>query len=145
MATHSRALLSSCIAIIRAVSRTTCETWQSGLIRRGTAQLPAQFAAALEPAIGSLYLAEGLISFRSIVETELYNYPFGNFVPNLLAHTDLPELTVSLAPRRVTLAGTVDGAGNQMASEAVRAAFPSASNIRVLPEPAWSPSDILSA
>jgi hypothetical protein len=114
------------------------------LAARGVLTVPAQFAAALEPAIGSLYLAEGLISFRSIVETELYKYPLGNFVPNLLAHTDLPELTVALAPRRVTLAGTVDGAGNRMTPEAVRAEFPSASNIRVLPEAAWSPSDIVS-
>jgi hypothetical protein len=113
------------------------------LASREVLTVPAQFAAALEPAISSLYLAEGLISFRSIVETEVYKYPFGNFVPNLLAHTDLPELTTSLAPRQVTLAGTVDGAGNRMKPDAVRAEFPSASNIRVLPEPAWSPSDIL--
>ncbi len=115
------------------------------LAARGVLTVPAQFAAALEPAIESLYLAEGLISFHSIVETELYKYPFGNFVPNLLAHTDLPELTTSLAPRRVTLAGAVDGTGNRMTPEAVRAEYPSASNIRVLPEPAWSPSDIISA
>jgi hypothetical protein len=107
--------------------------------------VPAQFASALEPAIDSLYLADGLISFRSIVETEAYKYPFGNFVPNLLAHTDLPELTASLAPRRVALAGAIDGAGNRMAVDAVRAELSSASNIRVLAEPAWSPSDILSA
>ena len=115
------------------------------LAARGVLTVPALFAAALEPAIDSLYLADGLISFRSIVETEVYKYPFGNFVPNLLAHTDLPELTASLAPRRVTLAGAVDGAGNRLAVEAVRAEFSSASNIRVLPEPAWSPSDILAA
>ncbi len=70
------------------------------LAARGVLTVPALFAAALEPAIGSLYLAEGLISFRSIVETEVYQYPLGNFVPNLLAHTDLPELSISLAPRR---------------------------------------------
>jgi hypothetical protein len=75
----------------------------------------------------------------------LYDYPFGNFVTSLLAHTDLPDLIISLAPRRVTMAGTVDGAGNRMAPEAVRAELASAANIRVLPEPAWSPSDILAA
>ena len=115
------------------------------LAARGVLTVPAQFAAALERAIGGLYLAEGLISFRSIVETEVYNYPLGNFVPNLLAHTDLPELVVSIAPRRVTLAGAIDGAGSRMTPEAVRAEFSSMANIRVLPEPAWSPSDILSA
>ena len=109
---------------------------------RGIMTVPAQFAAALEPAIGGLYLAEGLISFRSIVETELYSYPLGNFVPNLLAHTDLPEITMSLAPRRVTLAGVIDGAGNRLTPEAVMAEFPSAAHIRVLPEPAWTASGI---
>jgi dienelactone hydrolase len=114
------------------------------LAARGVLTVPAQFAAALEPAVGNLYLAEGLISFQSIVDTEVYKYPFGNFVPNLLAHTDLPELTVSLAPRRVTIAGAVDAAGNRMAVESVRSEFSAASHIRVLPEPGWSPSDILS-
>jgi hypothetical protein len=107
--------------------------------------VPALFAAALEPAIDGLYLAGGLISFRSIVETEVYKYPFGNFVPNLLAHTDLPELTAGLAPRRVTLAGAVDGAGNRLPVDAVRGEFSGASNIRVVLEPAWTRSEILSA
>src|SRR5205085_5600239 len=95
---------------------------------RGTLTVPAQFAVALESAIDALYLCDGLISFRSIVETEVYKYPFGNFVMNLLAHTDLPELTAALAPRRVTLAGAIDGAGNRLATEAVLAAFGKASN-----------------
>ena len=46
--------------------------------------VPALFAAALEPAIGGLYLAGGLVSFADIVATEDYKQPFGNFVPNLL-------------------------------------------------------------
>jgi dienelactone hydrolase len=114
------------------------------LAARGTLTVPATFAAALEPAVDSLHLSDGLISFRSIADTELYKYPLGNFVPNLLAHTDLREVTASLAPRRVTIAGAVDGAGNRLPVEAVRAEFSSTSNVRVLPEGAWSPSDILS-
>src|SRR5262249_32897906 len=55
---------------------------------RGTLTVPAQFAAALEPTIDTLYLCDALISFGSIVETEVYKYPFGNFVMNLLAHID---------------------------------------------------------
>jgi hypothetical protein len=112
---------------------------------RGVLTVPALFAAALEPAIDGLYLAGGLISFRSIVETEVYKYPFGNFVPNLLAHTDLPELTAGLAPRRVTLAGAVDGAGNRLPVDAVRGEFSGVANIRVVLEPAWTRSEILSA
>ncbi len=115
------------------------------LAARGILTVSAQFAAALEPAIDSLYLADGLISFRSIVETEIYKYPFGNFVPNLLAHTDLPELTAALAPRQVTLAGAIDGSGSRLSVEAVQAAHSSAPNLRILPSPAWTPAAILSA
>jgi dienelactone hydrolase len=112
---------------------------------RGTLTVPAQFAAAIEPAIDTLYLCDALISFGSIVETEVYKYPFGNFVMNLLPHIDLPELMASLAPRRATLAGAIDGAGNRMTTEAARAAFGTAANIRVLAEPAWNPASILGA
>ena len=73
---------------------------------RGVLTVPALFAAALEPAIDGLYLADGLISFRSIVETEVYKYPFGNFVPNLLAHTDLPRVD------RVSVAAAGDARGS---------------------------------
>ena len=107
--------------------------------------VPALFAAVLEPAIGSLYLADGLVSFRSIVETELYRYPLGNFVPRLLAHTDLPELTASLAPRGVTLAGMIDATGKRLPVETVLAEYASAPKLRVLPLPLWTPSAILSA
>jgi dienelactone hydrolase len=115
------------------------------LAARGIMTVPALFAAAIDPVIGALHLAEGLISFKSIVETELYDYPFGNFVPNLLAHTDLPALTLSLAPRRVTLAGMVDAAGNRLSPDAVAAEFSGSSHIRILPGPAWSPSEIFVA
>ena len=114
------------------------------LAARGILTVPALFAAVLEPAIHSIYLADGLISFRSLVETELYQYPLGNFVPNFLAHTDLPELTASLAPRRVTLAGAIDATGNRLLVEAVQAEYASAPKLRVLPLPLWTPSAILS-
>lgn len=75
----------------------------------GEMTVPALFAAALEPAIGRLYLAGGLCSYRSIIENEDYKHPLANFAPGILAHTDLPEIAASLAPRRTILAGLVDG------------------------------------
>jgi len=87
---------------------------------RGKMTVPAIFAAALDANISELYLAGGLISYRSIVETENYDHSFGNFVPGMLRHTDLPEVVQSLAPRPVTLAGSVDAGGSTMARAAVR-------------------------
>ena len=90
------------------------------LAARGKMTVPAIFAAALDREIAELYLAGGLVSFRNLVDTEDFDHSFANFVPGLLRHTDLPELVESLAPRRVTLAGTVNGAGGTMDTAAVR-------------------------
>ena len=113
------------------------------LAARGFPSVPALFAAALEPAIDRLYLAGGLVSFQSIVDTEDYNHPFSNFVPNLLLHTDLPELAASMTPRRVTLAGAVDGAGRTMAAEEVRKQYSGAAHIDVLANAQWDAASIL--
>lgn len=110
---------------------------------RGRSSVPALFAAALEPAIDGLYLAGGLVSFESIVETENYDHPFGNFVPNLLLHTDLPEIARSMAPRRVVLAGAVDGAAKTMAVEEVRKRYAGAANVEILADAQWNPESIL--
>jgi hypothetical protein len=53
----------------------------------------------------------------------------------------LPELLAKLAPRRVLLAGAVDGRGNALSDEAVRRACVSAAtagNLDVSGEAAWS-------
>jgi len=90
---------------------------------RGKLTVPALIAAALDKEISEIYLAGGLVSFRNIVDTENYDCAFANFVPNLLRHTDLPDVAAKLAPRRVTLAGTVDAAGHTMESGAVRGIY----------------------
>jgi hypothetical protein len=78
------------------------------------------------------------------VDTEDYNHPFSNFVPNLLLHTDLPELAASMAPRRVVLAGAVDGAGRKLPHDDVRRQY-GAAHIEVLPDALWDPAAILRA
>ena len=90
---------------------------------RGKLTVPALFAAALDKDISEVYLAGGLVSFRSVVDTESYDCSFANFVPSLLRHTDLPSVAALLAPRHVTLAGTVDATGRSMDSGAVRAIY----------------------
>jgi hypothetical protein len=91
----------------------------------GEMTVPALFAAALEPPLSSLYLAGGLSSFASIVQTENYRHPFANFVPGILGHTDLPEILAQLAPRRVVVAGPVDGDGEPLNIEAARQVYKS--------------------
>ncbi len=104
---------------------------------RGHLTVPALFAAALERDLDQLYLAGGLVSFQSIVETENYSYPFGNFLPSLLKHTDLPEIAASITPRRVVLAGAVGADGSGLDLSVVQQAYRDASNVDILPEAKW--------
>src|SRR5262249_49498532 len=108
---------------------------------RGATTVPALFAAAVEPGIDALYLAGGLSSFADVVDAEDYRQPFGNFVPNILLHTDLPEIAASLAPRRLVLSGVVDGAGKALDAAAVRKQY-QGSNIEVVAAGPWDAATI---
>ena len=87
--------------------------------------------------IESIYLSGGLASFRSIVEAEIYNHPFANFVPGILRHTDLPEVVRSIAPIRVILAGAVNGSGTTMKTSEVEDLFRSANHVTVRARAEW--------
>jgi cephalosporin-C deacetylase-like acetyl esterase len=106
--------------------------------------VPALFAAALEPRIETVYLAGGLVSFRSVLETDEYKHPTANFLPNLLRITDLPAVAGMAAPRRIILAGTVDGSGNRMQAAAVQSLYARAANVQVREDGIWD-FDALSA
>jgi len=81
------------------------------LAARQKTTVPALCAAALEPRIAQLYLAQHLATWRSLVEQENYNYPLANFVWDVLRHTDLPSIAAALAPRPAIVAGAVDPTG----------------------------------
>jgi dienelactone hydrolase len=105
---------------------------------QGKMTTPSVFAAALGARVDSLYLSGGLVSYRSIVESENYSHSFANFVPGLLRHTDLPEVIAGLAPRPVTLAGSVDALGRPATQGVVNAAYKAAGNVRIVAHGEWS-------
>ena len=112
----------------------------------GKLTVPALFAAALDPAIQGLYLAGGLVSFQNVIETEVYKYPFANFVPSLLNHTDLPEIAASIAPRQIVFAGAIDAEGRAVNIAAFRAIYASANragNLSVVAKAEWSAQALL--
>ncbi len=113
------------------------------LVASGRLTVPALIAAALDPAIAGLYLAGSLLSYRSIVETEDYQAPFANFIPGILLHTDLPEIAASLAPRRISLAGTVNAAGHTLDVAAVRAVYGAHEHVAIHPEARWDAEALL--
>jgi len=112
------------------------------LAARGPTTVPALFAAALDKGIDALYLSGGLVSYRSIVETENYRQPLANFLPRVLEHTDLPEVAAMMAPRRVTLAGVVDAAGRGLDLEVVRRMYARAPNAGVVGKRPWDAAEL---
>ncbi len=112
----------------------------------GEMTVPALFAASLAPDINGLYLAGGLASFYNLIQTEVPNYPFANYVPDLLNHIDLPEIAASMAPRKIVLAGAIDAEGKAMKTDAVSALYDAArqaGNLSVLPAADWSAKALL--
>ncbi|MBZ5594316.1 MAG: acetylxylan esterase [Acidobacteriia bacterium] len=109
----------------------------------GKLTVPALFAAALDQGIEALYLSGGLTSFRDVVDSELFNQSFANFVPGLLKHTDLPEVAAGLAPRRIVLAGAVNARGQTAEAAAVRQQY-TAGNVSIEPEAKWTVERLVS-
>ena len=92
----------------------------------GTMAIPALLASALEREIDRVYLAGGLSSYRNIIETESYRHSLADFIPGVLAHTDLPEIAATFAPRRVVIAGAVNAAGVSHTLEEARSIYAAA-------------------
>ena len=137
--------VSDLLAVVRGLrARPDLAARRVRVAARGTATVTAQFAAALEPGIDSLYLAGGLASYQRIVDSESYSYPFGNFVPDVLRHTDLPEIAAGMAPRRMVVAGAVDAAGHRVPIADLRAEY-SGGNVEVREDAVWTVEAVMGA
>jgi len=129
------------LAVVEALSATE---WGGRplLAARGQLTVPALCAAALAPQVDALYLADHLIAWRSLVETENYRHPFANFVPDILRSTDLPQIAASVAPRKITISRTLDGAGQPVPAPEARRAY-AGSHIDLREETAWDTDALL--
>jgi dienelactone hydrolase len=103
---------------------------------RGCLTVPALFAFSASSIPDGLYLAGGLVSYRSVLETEEYRAPLSNFEWNIFSKTDLPVLAARAAPRRVHLAGTIDASGKLLDEDSVRRLYISA-NVSASNQAAW--------
>src|SRR5579885_34593 len=95
---------------------------------------PALFAAALDDRIERTYLSGVLASYRSILEADEYRQSFANFLPGILKRTDLPQVAAAAAPRRIVVAGAVDGAGALMDVSRV---YQEVRNVEIRAQGAW--------
>jgi dienelactone hydrolase len=107
------------------------------LAASGSMTVPALCTGQLNPGINRLLLSGHLVSWRNIVETEMYTTPFANFVPGVLGHTDLPEIAAAIAPREIVLMGTVDAEGKTLTEERVRENYAS-QNVKIREGSVWT-------
>lgn len=77
----------------------------------------ALHAAALEPRIKGILLAQSIVSWDSVVRTPRSVDQLANAVPGALANYDLPDLVTFIAPRPLMIRVPVDGAGKLVGQE----------------------------
>lgn len=81
-------------------------------------------SAVLSDAISSLVLIEPYSSFRSVAATRLYNPVFiMSSVAMAIPEYDLPDLEAAFAPKKLVIAGTTDGDGDQSDSAAIQSSL----------------------
>jgi hypothetical protein len=83
-------------------------------ISKGDMAAPLLHSAAFTGLFDKLILAEPYVSWMSIVTSGRYN-PFflPSAVPGALQKYDLPDLAAAFAPRKLVVAGAVDGMGSR--------------------------------
>src|SRR4030042_5744578 len=90
-----------------------------GLARKEMAPVML-YASAFDTGISRIALIEPYSSYRSVVMNRFY-YPgfVQNLVPGALTAYDLPDLTATLAPRQLIIAGTTDGNNEKKEQERI--------------------------
>lgn len=80
---------------------------------RGLGGVVALHTAAIDRHVGGVVIWDSLSSFKSLLEEDNHSWPADAFIPGVLLHYDLPELTASLTcPVRVL--NPLDGAGQPL-------------------------------
>ena len=80
-------------------------------IGMGRASVPLLYAAAFDERIKSLELEGMLASYQSIIDSRLHRNAFEQILPGVIRHFDLGDLVKAIAPRTVSVRGSVDALG----------------------------------
>lgn len=101
------------------------ETDRAGVwvIGKGMGALWALYAAALDSRIRSVVCQEGLLSYRTLTETDRYLHGANIFILDVLNHFDLPQVAAAVAGRRLTLLSPVNAMKQPVDIAAAREAY----------------------
>ncbi|MBI4874366.1 MAG: acetylxylan esterase [Acidobacteria bacterium] len=78
------------------------------VIGQGAGALWVLFAAALDARIPSDIAERGLLSYRTLAQTDRYAHGAGIFVRDVLNYLDLPQVAAAVAPRALMFLSPVD-------------------------------------
>lgn len=101
-------------------SRADVDTSQIRVIGQEEAGLAALMAAVLDERIRSVLLTRMLVSYMSVVQSTDYSLPLDWFVPGILRHFDVPDLSAAVYPRPVWIVDAVDAPGTILTEQDVR-------------------------
>lgn len=105
------------------------------LCANGHMTVPALCATALDPSIRTAYLAQGLVSWSSLLDGDNYSEPFSSFLPGVLTKTDLPFVARLAQPGSIVLAGAVNSRGQAVPVSDVRSLY--GNGVEVRSNAAW--------
>jgi cephalosporin-C deacetylase-like acetyl esterase len=80
----------------------------------------AQFVAALDRRVAGVAVVNTLLNYRQIIETGNYSIHVNLFLPQILRHFDLPDLTVGITPRPFLLLDSQDASKKPLPVETIR-------------------------
>jgi cephalosporin-C deacetylase-like acetyl esterase len=92
-------------------------------IGRGMGALWVMFAAALDTRIAAAVCEGGLLSYRTLTESDRYLHGASVFIPDVLRHFDLPQVAAAVASRRLTVLAPVDAMKSPVDMERARKTY----------------------
>ena len=71
------------------------------ILANGWGTIPATLAAVLSDHVATIALKDAPKSYLEIAQTEIYDWPLSSFIPNVLAHFDLPDCYSELQSKQI--------------------------------------------
>jgi cephalosporin-C deacetylase-like acetyl esterase len=96
--------------VVRGVDYLTERVSAKGVrvVGKGAGALWAVYAAALDPRIDAAICDRGLLSYRTLTQSDRYLHNASIFLRDVLQHFDLPQVSAAVAPRQLVLVDPVD-------------------------------------
>ena len=101
-------------------SRPDVDASQIRVIGQEEAGLAVLMATVVDQRIRSILLARMLVSYMSVVQSTDYSLSLDWFVPGILRHFDVPDLSAAIYPRSVWVVDAVDAPGRALTAQEVR-------------------------